>query len=91
MKPSELIATPDKWTKGEMAKDADGFPVFSTQDSAVCWCLLGAINRACGIDANRVVIFNKLGFKKINELTDWNDAPERTHSDVLARLKGAGL
>lgn len=44
MKPSELLDKPEKWTKGETARRADGKRAFSMDDGAVCWCIHGAIS-----------------------------------------------
>ena len=35
------------WTRCAVARDAFSRPVFSTDDIAACWCLTGAVRRAC--------------------------------------------
>ena len=41
-----LIATPEAWTQGAAARDADGEPVGVEHEDAVSWCATGAINCA---------------------------------------------
>lgn len=43
-----LIATPEKWTRDQYARRADGARTHALADDAVCWCLLGAVRRAVG-------------------------------------------
>ena len=45
MKAYELLDSPEKWTKGVMARDANGEHVLHDSPNAVCWCMLGAIER----------------------------------------------
>ena len=39
-----LIATPEAWTQGAGARDADGEPVGVEHEDAVSWCATGALN-----------------------------------------------
>ena len=41
-----LIASPEAWTQGAAARDADGEPVGVEHEDAVSWCATGAINCA---------------------------------------------
>ena len=41
-----LIATPEAWTQGAAARDADGEPVGVEHEDAVSWCATGALNCA---------------------------------------------
>lgn len=94
-----LLDEPVKWTQGAYAKphwaagdDADFSPL---DESAVCWCLLGAMSKVLKIDydsqgskkieeAARV-----LGFGAVSSMAMWNDDPDRTHPEVLDRLDNA--
>ena len=41
-----LIATPEAWTQGAAARDADGEPIGVEHKDAVTWCATGALNCA---------------------------------------------
>lgn len=41
----ELREHPDRWTTGCTARDQQGKPVASDDETAVCWCLMGHIRR----------------------------------------------
>ena len=41
-----LIASPEAWTQGAAARDAEGEPVGVEHEDAVSWCATGAINCA---------------------------------------------
>lgn len=41
----ELIAKPERWTRGCGARDASGEDVEARSDAAICWCAIGAIVR----------------------------------------------
>lgn len=49
-KARELIDTPDKWTQRFYARDEHNASVTVGDDSAVCFCSLGAVHRAAGTD-----------------------------------------
>lgn len=42
----ELIADPERWTRGAGARDANGSSVHPRAEEAVRWCAIGAIDRA---------------------------------------------
>lgn len=46
LRTSELLATPDRWTRDAWARDREGDPVRVTARAAVAWCLTGAVLRA---------------------------------------------
>lgn len=95
MKPSELLADPSKWTKGAVARDINGAIVEESDASAVCFCIAGAIYK-CELSlfsdprtsALYDIIQNDFGERSISM---FNDAPERTHAEILDVLKRAGL
>jgi hypothetical protein len=80
----ELIATPDKWSQGAMARNADGRPVWAAANDAVCFCAEGAIQRAGAGMFNRafnvVVDLVETG----DPLHRFNDASTTSHEDILA-------
>jgi hypothetical protein len=83
------------WTQIEYARDAQGRRVRYDTEEAVQFCLLGAARRAAedigghltGADLDAVA--ELLGFAETEYLIAWNDAPDRTQADVLARLDAA--
>lgn len=94
MKISEILSSPDKWTKEHCAKDSDGDPTNSSSPTAVCWCLAGAMNRM--ISLNEDMFFSKTHFTlteivrsttKHQEISYFNDAPETTYEDVMKVVK----
>ncbi len=44
----DLITNPTKWTKGELARDEDGYVVHTEDPAAVCFCAYGAIEHCAG-------------------------------------------
>lgn len=46
MRAREIIATPATWLQGDFAADADGKPVNSLDETAICFCSLGAVRLA---------------------------------------------
>lgn len=95
MKPSELIDTPEKWTKGCAARTVAGVPTSSWSKDACCWCIWGGFNK-CYDDAHIRIhkSLHKANVLKIIPFgmcfSEWQDQPERTHAEVLAVLKAVG-
>lgn len=81
----ELLAVPERWTKKAFARTATGTICNDTQDVAVAWCIRGAAYRL-GLGHDE---FCSSMLYSPNDLSRWNDAPERTHAEVLARLDAA--
>lgn len=42
----DTIADPDDWTSGAVARDDNGHRVAPWDPDAVCWCLVGALDKA---------------------------------------------
>ena len=84
----ELLSVPERWTKGHLAHDAAGRSVDEQSDKAVCFCIVGAVYKACQNDWKRVeptvnFIANTEG---VVSVPDWQDHPDRTHAEVLDLL-----
>ena len=79
-----LLAEPTAWTKGAMSRDKQGSPEYPRASPTVCWCALGAITTRSPLA--REQLRQELGFDTDWQITEWNDAPERTHSDVITLL-----
>jgi hypothetical protein len=79
------------WTRGDWAKDAQGEPVFEREPEAVCWCASGALFAASEAGFASAGVLHDV-FSQANEIETisvWNDAPERTQSEVLAAFDKA--
>lgn len=90
----KLIDTPDKWTTGCLARTKGGQSIRYSSEHAACFCALGAIyranrgtyeqhrqpsdNREMEREAERAIQLATKG-----NVPEWNDAPERTHDEVL--------
>lgn len=75
----ELIARPGTWTQGYYARNARGQNVQVTSKNAVCWCLVGAVERVGGGDLE----IEMLALAIDDSPPDWQDEPCRTHAEVL--------
>ena len=102
-KARELISDEKHWTKGVYARTVHSTPCAPIAEQAFCWCSVGAIAKIEGLPCTTLgVQFSEQGSSAARLLaTDhapsWNDAPERTHAEVLqrfdeaiARLEAAG-
>jgi len=85
IKAKSLIETPETWTQGTYAKDANGQSVTSFSTEATQFCAMGAIRRATSCDAATfqrdkcyMAIRNAAGM----DLTDYNDTND--HMAVMA-------
>lgn len=84
------------WTQGAFARDANGISISDDEESAVCFCTIGALNRvSC---ENVVCGHNTEGHKAYEHLrnsigrhrvTKWNDYDDRTKEDVINTLRTA--
>jgi hypothetical protein len=86
---AELFSTPGTWTQGAWARDAKGDRLARALDeTAVCWCLLGAVKRVRGPgmspaeDQAQAALRRALRMSKGETLAGWNDSPSRTVDDV---------
>ena len=88
MKVYELLADPKKWTKKALARDKEGCQTYSSYaPDAVCWCLDGAIFKVYHNHKIRCEIVDKIELFINTSIPEWNDAPQRTHKQVLALCK----
>ncbi len=84
MKIKELLAKPEAWTKGAWARDFQNTSVHGRNPMACCWCLGGALD-LCYNYEEQYAICKLIHNEACISLTiaEWNDAPERTHQEVL--------
>lgn len=91
----ELLSDPVRWTKGCLARDANGVSVHAS--NGVCWCLMGAVIKVCPDDDDymtrssaRHFIHESLEGQSIyGDIPSFNDAPDTTHEDLLKTLDKA--
>lgn len=91
-----VIDTPAKWTKGQLAKDARGRRIATSSPDAVCFCIFGAIDRVV-TDTRARMDYDNYIFDQVAKLypeiagglSDFNDAREIGHADVMKVLDRA--
>jgi hypothetical protein len=91
-----LLDSPAKWTKGKLARDAEGnrCPIWSKD--AVCWCIRGACGKIAGITSTEDLYYGNLRFLNLMgeigiylpmpNIARWNDDPDRTIEDIQGVL-----
>lgn len=80
------------WTRGAFARDREGNVCDETSRRAVCWCAVGAIQRASPNDwylARDTVALVEGVLKGSQALSNYNDAPRRTKAQVIAAFEKA--
>jgi hypothetical protein len=90
----EILNDPNRWTREFQARDSTGAACAWNDSEAVCFCLMGAINRAAmNIDPNdRVPAYEAMDeLDKVidNAIPVFNDRPSTTHEDILKALDAA--
>ncbi len=82
-----LLADPNCWTQGEIARNRAGKPEFAESKEACCWCLVGAVWRVAGTgpEARQARRFLHVAIDGIplGKIPNWNDTPGRTHAEVV--------
>ena len=90
----QRIGQPEAWTKGCDARAGGaGVECEPEEGAARAWCLVGALAAvACGkarTAAYRLLAHLAERSAGPGTLTGWNDAPGRTHDEVLQLVDGA--
>lgn len=86
----KLIEKPENWTQGTYARNKDGETVSTYSSDAVCFCLSGAITRACF--CNRLLVRETIAKEAAKFTTDPDISPvpqfndTHSHAKVLALL-----
>jgi hypothetical protein len=79
------------WTQGHTAIDILGDWVNPMSPDAVKWCSVGAIERAYTVGTAGLAREKLEKVIGTAHLAKWNDAPERTHAEVIAAFEKAGI
>jgi len=81
------------WCKGASALDAEGLACWSDSKRAVCFCMLGAINRAFPDGGQRDIAFKLIRplipANFLGSIYGFNDDPKTTKAMVLATMDEA--
>lgn len=99
---ADLIEPEGAWTQGAYAKTADGNHfMHGDAAGAVCWCAIGAIDKASASQGRDHPNYLWLGAARqladilpqacgLNDtITTFNDDPGRTQAEVVAKLREA--
>lgn len=91
-KARELIADPDHWTKGVLARDDLDITTSTTSENACKWCSVGAVDAVCGDDYDAYYdAVGKLNFQAVKRGYDFvaelNDSTN--HATVLEMFDDA--
>lgn len=83
----ELLSDKKHWTRGDLAHDVDGAAVDPRSKNAVCWCVIGAVQKfSLGYQCDALNrIHNAVG----ESGSEFNDYHTTTHADVLRVLDAA--
>lgn len=89
IKVRELLSDPSRWTQRCSARDCNGNPAHESGEEPVAFCLFGAMTRVTGgLDVYKdlsEILYDRWCIS----IPAWNDAPGRTHAEVLALLDKA--
>lgn len=91
-----LIEDPSHWTRGAAARTASDMPVRTSDRKAVSFCAVGTLQKVTGDEdylslgaQSREAFFVLQAALNDWDVIGWNDAPYRTHEEVLALFDDA--
>lgn len=92
MKAYELLSSKEKWTKKVYATTENGTSCDPRSDEAICFCVLGAIEKCYYVSDSieDIKIYTDVIAKlksKVCNIPKWNDAKERTYEEIVEVLK----
>ena len=88
----ELLSDPSRWTKGHLARGANGSPISHFSKDAVCWCQLGAAQKirfTFDLELRPAAISSQFIRNDIARLfgfscaIGFNDHPDTTHEMLM--------
>lgn len=87
------IEAPERWGKGRFSRLSDGSPCYPDDDRAFCFCAEGAVFASGARWAAKAKAMTFLRDAAVGDeftsIPDWNDAPTRTHTEVIAAFDRA--
>ena len=87
-----LLAAPERWTQERYACASQGYSVDPDDTSARRWCITGGVFKVTNSRGTYTRVLQCLvavAMPRTGLLSRWNDAPSRTHADVLALIDAA--
>lgn len=91
---ADLIEPEGAWTQRAIARDRKGLIAIG-EGTAVCWCAIGAIIKVGGAweaierTEKLLALPDAARVGDLRPLAAFNDAPERTQEEVVAKLREA--
>lgn len=94
----KLLSDPAHWTRGDLAHDAAGDSIDPRSEDAVCWCVMGAVQKfslGAGYQGDALsLVYSVVGgisefYDELNAVPEFNDSPATTHTDILRVLDAA--
>jgi hypothetical protein len=97
VKAREIISSPNRWTQGFFAKDANGIAVMPLAVQATCFCALGALRKAIGYSNENVFMDATRRLEETlkkertyaHSLATYNDDPSTTYEDIKSLFDDA--
>ena len=94
---ADLIEPEGRWTRGAYASDQHNDSVDTLHPDAKCFCAMGAVYRAAGASSHHKTgpldlvraVRTHLIYATGTTMVSFNDAPERTQAEVVAKLREA--
>lgn len=92
-KAADLIEPEGAWTQSVRARDTAGRWVDALELGAVCWCLVGAVQRVTGRAGSEAYAAPELNWVasvvRRRDPASWNDAQSRRQATVVSALRAA--
>jgi hypothetical protein len=87
----EILRDPKRWTKGSYARNTNGNSVRPHDDDAVCFCSSGALMKATASGSGETLVAALCALLDVvgSRIVRWNDAPERTHAEIIQGFEKA--
>lgn len=86
-KAKALIDAPEKWTQRQYARNHAGDPICVLDDSATCFCVVGALARSAEVEPHEIEggpFFDLLRDACGGGVISFNDREYTCHDDVMA-------
>lgn len=89
LKAMDIIATPDRWTKGSYARDSVGGNISTFSKDAVCFCSIGALSKTGEFSGSKAGSYLTQALPPKKTIVSFNDARKTTHADVMEKFMTA--